>query len=217
MSKKIISLLLVLVIMACCTTAAFATDNTVKLYNVYGDGMLFAQNKDAILAGEGTPGSTVKVQLFNENSLPIRTGWTKVEQDGTFAVSFSAPAGGYKEYSIVLTQDSYQFATLENIVFGELWLASGQSNMMYPLIQTQTGLDMLEKGQELNKWLRVFMEPAYPTYNGTNAIPVDPQCNIEGAAWTLGDNPNIYSMSAVAYFFAEEMMAELDMPIGILN
>lgn len=217
MAKKVICALLVLVLTFCSVTVALAQDTQARLYTVYGNGMLFEQNKAAIFAGEGIPGSIIKVQLLNENAWPIRTASGRVNEDGTFEVSFIAPAGSYSEYTVELTQDGDKFATLENVVFGELWLASGQSNMMYPLSQSAKGNEMFSSGQKLSKWLRVLYEPAYPPYNGTDAVPVEPQKEITGAKWLNGENPEIYSMSAVAYFFAEKLMAELDMPIGILN
>ncbi len=218
MAKKVISALLVIIFMFCSVTIAFAEESTARLYNVYGNGMLFTQNKDAVFAGESaTPGSIIKVQLLNENYWPISSGTARAADDGTFEVSFIAPAGSYKEYTVVLTQDGDEFAKLENVVFGELWLASGQSNMQFPLGQSIKGLEMMNNDEKPSKWLRVFYEPSYPTYNGTNAIPVDPQNDIIGATWIDGENSNIYGMSAVAYFFAEELMNELDMPVGIIN
>ncbi len=218
MAKKVISALLVIIFMFCSITVAFAEESTAELYNVYGDGMLFEQNKEVILAGNGgKPDSVIKVQLLNENAWPIMNAAARVKDDGTFEVSFVALPGSYKEYTVVLTEDGDEFARLEKVVFGELWLASGQSNMQFPLGQSIKGLEMMNNGEKLSKWLRVLYEPAYPTYNGTNAIPVDPQNDIIGVKWIDGENPEIYGMSAVAYFFAEKLMKELDMPVGIIN
>ena len=89
--------------------------------------------------------------------------------------------------------------------------------MMFPLGQSVKGLEMFNNGVLASKWLRVLIEPAYPTYNGTNAIPVNPQNDIVDAKWINGESTEIYGMSAVAYFFAEKLMKELDMPVGILN
>ena len=217
MAKKIICTLLVIVFAFCSVTVAFAAEADARLYNVYSNGMLFTQNKDAIFAGEGTPGSVIRVHLLNDNGWPIRTASSKVSEDGTFEVSFVAPAGSYNEYTIVLTQDNDEFAKLTNVVFGELWIASGQSNMMYPLIQSIKGNEMFQAGQMPGKWLRVCYEPAYPKYNGTDSIPVEPQNDIADVMWIDGENPYIYSMGAVGFFFAEKLMNELDMPVGILN
>ncbi len=77
---------------------------------------------------------------------------------------------------------------------------------------------MYEKAEKLSKWLRVLLVPPYPEYNNsTNLIPALPQNDIPDAVWVNGENSAVYSMSAVAYFFAEKLMDTLDMPIGILN
>lgn len=217
MTKKVVSALLVLIFTLCSITVAFAENTQARLYTVYGDSMLFEQNKAAIFAGEGKPGSIITARLLNENYWPVRTASGRVNDDGTFEISFIAPAGGYSEYTVELTQDGDEFATLKNVVFGELWLASGQSNMQFPLGQSLTGLEMVNNGVKASKWLRVCCEPAYPTYNGTNAIPSEPQNDIIGSKWIDGESSEIYGMSAVAYFFAQELMKKLDMPIGILN
>ncbi len=217
MAKKIISALLAVLFAFCSVTVAFAQDTAARLYTVYGDGMLFQQNKAAIFAGEGEPDSVITARLLNENSWPIRTASGRVNNDGTFEISFIAPAGGYNQYTVELTQDGDKFAVLENVVFGELWLASGQSNMMFPLGQSLKGIEMMNSGKKASPWLRICYEPPYPTYNGTDAIPAEPQNDIIDVKWFDGESPNIYGMSAVAYFFAEKLMAELDMPVGILN
>ena len=138
MFKKIISVLLFIAILSCCITISYAGEVQASLYSVYGDGMLFKQNDAVVFAGTGKPGTAISATLFNSSNALVRKGDTVVNSDGVFFVSFVAPAGGFEEYSIVLTADLQEFAKLENIVFGELWLASGQSNMMYPLAQEKS-------------------------------------------------------------------------------
>ncbi len=102
--------------------------------------------------------------------------------------------------------------------FGELWLASGQSNMQYPLGQAKGGLEDMTAGKKFSKWLRVLMVPPYVnSYTEIGFVPDEPMKDIAGAQWIDGQNEFIYNMSAVAFYFAEEMMKELDMPVGILN
>ena len=104
MHKKLIALLLTLTIIFGFCFVVSAETSTARLYSVYADNMLFAQNKDAVFAGEGaTPGNTIKVQLLNENAWPIMSSTSKVASDGTFEVSFIAPAGSYREYIISLS------------------------------------------------------------------------------------------------------------------
>ncbi len=217
MLKKVLSLFLSFIIILSFASTAFAAESA-KLYNFYGDGMLFRQNEKAILAGTASAGGRITATLLDAAESVIAMSETKADSDGTFEISFNAPAGGFDEYTIVLSFNGTEFETLENVVFGELWLASGQSNMQYPLGQDKTGLEMYNKKQPLGDWLRVLCVPAIPEYKGSTAlVPAEPQNDITGACWVTGNDEAIYGMSAVAYFFAKEMTEELNMPVGILN
>lgn len=214
MIKKIISTLIAISLGVCCLPFASAAEIQPSLYTYYGDGMLFKQNESAILAGSAAAGSKITAELFNNSGSLVASGETTVKNDGTFKVSFTAPEGSYEEYSIVLKNNGIQFRKLNDVVFGELWLASGQSNMQYPLGQSRTGLQMMAAGKKHSKWLRVLL---VPPYTSDGLLPCEPMADIPDAEWINGENQKVYGMSAVAFFFAEEMLAELDMPIGILN
>ncbi len=218
MSKKIIAALLALTCAFTALPLAFAEEEAApKLYTFYGDGMLFKQNETAVISGTAKNGSVISVTLFNSNDDFISDG-TATVTNGTFAVSFEAPSGSYEQYKLVLKADGKEFATLNDVVFGEQWLASGQSNMQYTLAQDKSGAVMFAGGQKLDEWLRVLLVPDIPEYKGSKElVPVDPQVDIPGAQWVTGENSNVYSMSAVAYYFAVEMRKELNMPIGIIN
>lgn len=216
--KKIFCVVLTVILALSCMPFAAAQDVQTRLYTTYGDGMLFQQNTDAILAGETKPDSLIVAALFNSSNEVVGYGEAYAKSDGTFTVSFTAPEGGYDEYTVVLMQNGKVFDSLENVVFGELWLASGQSNMQYPLGQAKGGLEDMNNGKKFSKWLRVLMVPPYVnSYAEIGFVPDEPMKDIAGALWVDGQNAFIYNMSAVAFYFAEEMMKELDMPVGILN
>lgn len=216
--KRIASALLALIMIFTAVPFAFAQEDSPKLYTFYGDGMLFKQNENAVISGTGKSGCTVTSELYAPNGMLTASGETQIDSNGTFAVSFEAPKGGYDEYSIVLKSDGVEFARLNNVVFGEQWLASGQSNMQYLLSQAKGGREMFANGDKLDKWLRVLLVPDIPEYKGSKSlVPVEPQADIPNAKWVTGENEEVYSMSAVAYYFAAKMREELDMPVGILN
>ena len=218
MYKKLVAILLVLCMIMAFVPSAFADGTTAKLYTFFGDGMLFKQNEEAVITGTAEAGSKITAELYNAENALVASGETDALHDGTFAVSFMSPAGGYDEYTVVLKCNNAEFEKLENIVFGELWIANGQSNMQYPLAQAKRGREMFARQEKLSEWLRVLLVPAIPEYKGsTELAPADPQKDIPGAQWVTGENPAVYSMSAVAYFFAEELLEELDMPVGVLN
>ncbi|MBP3442531.1 MAG: hypothetical protein J6L62_07000 [Clostridia bacterium] len=216
--KKTISVLLALVLALCCMPVTFATDEEARLYTVYADGMLFQQKEEAILAGTAKAGSIITVSLSDENNNVIETEESVTKADGKFTVSFDSPEGAFKEYTVTVEENGEEFAKLSDVVFGELWLASGQSNMQYPLSQAKGGYDDWMNGKKHSKWLRVLMVPPYiNSYSKIGYVPDEPMKDIEGAEWISGQDEMVYNMSAVAFYFADEMLEELDMPVGILN
>ncbi len=216
--KRIISFLLAVTMVFAGIIISYAAEPETKLYEIYGNDMLFQQNEEAILSGVGNGGSVIEAELYNSANELAAKGKSSVNRNGTFEVSFTAPSGSYEEYTIIISSDGTEFARLERVVFGELWLASGQSNMQYPLGQAKHGFEMMMNGEKQSKWLRILLVPAYNEYKGsTDLLPADPQENIIGAKWITGEDSSVYGMSAVAFFFADKMLAEIDMPIGILN
>jgi sialate O-acetylesterase len=217
--KKIISLILVAALCLSFALNTYAESPEASLYeNIYGDGMLFEQNKQAVFAGFAKAGTSITAELYSADGVLCAEGSSVADSDGKFEVSFLSPSGGYEEYTVILKADSYEFSRLKNVVFGELWLSSGQSNMQYPLAQSRTGREMFANQEKLSKWLRVLLVPSYPGNTvGPEFTYAEPQTDIDGAVWVTGENLSVYNMSAVSYFFAKELMEELDMPVGIRN
>ena len=120
----------------------------VKMPAFFSDNMVIQRNTDAKMWGEATPGSTVTVS----------PGWTgdtykvKCGKDGKWRISFPTPdAGG--PYSVTVSDGTP--VTLNNVMLGEVWLCSGQSNMEMPM-----------KGFENCPW----MEPTW--LSSRAAIPI---------------------------------------------
>ncbi len=219
--KKIISILLSSVILFVSFSSINVNavgNNETRLYNYYTDKMLFKQNDEAIFAGVSAAGNEISVELFDTDGICVRSSRATADGNGTFRVSFVAPEGGFTEYTAVLNENGQQFAKLEQIVFGELWIAAGQSNMSYPLAQSKTGIESISNNESFNKWVRALMIPYYPQ-NGTenDPIPANPQTEYYNAEWVSGDTNGIYGASAVGYYFADKLVNELQMPVGFLN
>lgn len=214
MKKRIFSVALCIILAFSCFGSAFAAQSTAKLNNIYDDDMLFKQNEKAVFVGTATPGSTITAELFLVGTVPHAFGVSTTDSDGFFSVSFDAPEGGYTEYTVVLSENGTEFERLERVVFGELWLSSGQSNMQYPLAQAKTGVNDFQTAAKQSKWIRVMLSSPYPA---DGIAPVEPRRDIPDADWITGEDIAVYNSSAVGFFFAEKLMEEIDMPIGILN
>ncbi len=217
--KNIFCFLISLVLVMSAVPFAMADSAHAKLYSYYGNNMLFKQLDDAVLAGTGTPGAVISAMLTNASGANVQSAETNVARNGTFKVSFPAPAGSYEEYTITLKVNGTVFASLTGVVFGELWLAGGQSNMQMPLGQSETGMQMQENGIVGSDSLRFLAVPSQGAYDGNiEHYPAEPITDYGvDVNWYKGTDENVYGLSAVGYFFAEEMIRKLDMPVGILN
>lgn len=217
--KKFLSIIICAAMLILTAAPASAYENVEeKLYNVYGNGMLFQQNKDAILAGTGKAGNKISCTLKNSAENIIAQSNSEVDDNGTFKVSFKAPKGSYEEYTITLESNGKVFAELKNVVFGELWLSGGQSNMQIELRYSVTGKEMLANGTKGNKNVRYFYSAPNPEYNGSaDNLPYAPQTEISGCCWFDGTDDRIFDISAAGFFFAEKLQKELDMPVGLLS
>ena len=199
------------------TAFAAEANPTATLYDFYGDGMLFRQNETAVFSGTGKAGDEISCLLLDDTGAQIARGDTTVGADGTFEVGFTAPAGGYKKYTAVLYCGGSEFRRITDIVFGELWLSSGQSNMQMVLAITAGWQKIVETGDYGSEWLRFLHVPLEPSIGGEKTVPYNPCNNIEGAYWVKGGDANVGEVSAVSYYFAKELSEKLNMPVGVLS
>ena len=188
------------------------------LYNVYTDNMLFKQNSEGILAGRSKAGSIVTAVLYDKSNNIVLSSKAQSDRSSRFRISFRTPDGSFENYKIVIYSEDNVIDSIADIVFGELWLAGGQSNMMFPLGGAEIGEDMQEKKITGSEWIRFLSTPAIPEYNGSSDnCPLYPLEEIKDCFWHKANDEKIYGNSAVGYFFAESLLKKLNVPIGILD
>lgn len=191
-----------------------------ELPTLFGDGMIFQQNKDFKVWGTAEAGDTVTATLKKGDEVVEALDAVTVGEDGTFELTFKAQKGSYDTYSIELVNKTAAGGvrtekTITDVVFGEVWVAGGQSNM-----QLSVG-DDINKSEILagatNHNVRIYREPTYPVADGDDQ-PLDPLFSVPGAVWGAGDNANdVQNTSSVGYNFAVRMQEKLDVPVGLLN
>jgi sialate O-acetylesterase len=142
-----------------------------------------------------------------DGSLQITLAGTTLQTyavDGRWALVFEAfPSGG--PHTMRIESDSV--LTLENILFGDVWIAGGQSNMEWRLNNASTAAEDLPTARNPN--IRYMHIPF--------AMADTPQRDSESAGWTLLDEESAKHISAVAYYFASMLQDSLDIPIGIIQ
>ncbi len=217
--KKFLSMLLCFGLLCGCVGAgsiAATADSAFSTPGFFSDYMLFQQKKPMNVWGKATAGHTVKGELYKTGAAaPLETVEATAGEDGSWSLAFSARAGGYDSYRLTLYDNGAAAKTIEEIVIGELWLATGQSNMEYPLDRAVGGQEAMNNAND--KYLRVLLMPNDPV-GLTAAHPARPTYDIANCRWGWGASAgDISGMAALAYFAAQELRANLNVPVGIIN
>ena len=186
-------------------TAASLMSAKVEMAPVFADHMVLQQQTEAALWGKAEPNSNVK----------ITTTWSKAKtvvkagEDGKWFARVATPkAGG--PYEITISDG--EKLTLRNILIGEVWICSGQSNMEMPMKGNM--------GQPVDGAadLIVNAKPSTPirSCNVAKTISLDVK-DVCDATWYEHTPEGVASASATAYFFAKRLYEVLEIPIGIVH
>lgn len=193
-----------LFLVACGLLFASMTDAKIKLPTILADNMVLQQQSSVKLWGEATPGKKVTVSTsWNQKKYSTQAG-----QDGKWLVKVGTPAAG-GPYNVTISDG--EALTLKDILIGEVWFCSGQSNMEMPV--KGFGSSPIEGANELiakakaSTPIRIYT--AKLTYNRT------PQTDCEGV-WRVNNQEGVANASATAYFFAKFLQETLDVPVGIV-
>jgi len=185
----------VLAVMVALTSAVFAE---VKLPNVIGSNMVLQQGKPINLWGWADAGEKVTAGFAGARA-SCTTG-----ADGKWAMQL--PSQKANSEAQILTVSGTNKITLENILVGEVWLCSGQSNMQFAMRKTQYKAEEIPKANFST--IRLFKI-------GTKALPV-PTDNVP-ATWQACTPATVANFSAVGYHFGKNLHNELNVPIGLIQ
>lgn len=198
--KRLISIVILI-----CSCAAMEAKLT--LSNICKDGMVLQQNSEAKIWGWSAPRAKITVTA----SWDSRKYTSTADKNGRWSVNVQTPAGSYQSYTISVT-DGTDAAVAEDVLVGEVWLASGQSNMEMPMrgfynCPVENAADYICAPPATDK-IRMFTVPIKQSYE-----PLD---EVE-AEWKGAEANTVPDMSATAFFFARKLNQMLDIPVGIVS
>lgn len=172
----------------------------VKMPRLISDGMVLQQKAKVKVWGWGKSGEKVNIQ-FNSQAYS-----TTADAEGKWLVNIQTPkAGGPYEMSI--TGENH--LKIKDILIGEVWVCSGQSNMVLPMERVK------EKYAEIiaqtnNPQIRhFFIATRYDFNKALDDFPL--------GRWESATPENILRFSATAYFFAKDLFEKYHVPIGLIN
>jgi len=170
----------------------------VKTPAIFGDHMVLQRNVRAPVWGTANPGESVTVQIAS------RKVTTRADATGKWMVRIGPfPAGGPHTMTVAGEENTLTF---QNVMFGEVWVASGQSNMEWPLIAARNGEAEVRNANNPNLRLFIVAKAALP----------EPASDCKGA-WAECTPESARNFSAVAYFFGKNLYRRLQIPIGLIE
>ena len=186
------------VLLAFC--AAIAA-NGVELPHVFGDNMVLQRGQRVPVWGKGAPGEKVTIS-FAGQSVSATAG-----ADGRWKL-FLAPLKESADGAEFCVRGANEIV-LKNVVVGEVWFCSGQSNMEFTMSARRKVKDW-EKEVAAAKW------PLIRHFHPPHRVAYEPMDDVE-AAWVETTPETIPPQSAVAFFFGETLHKELNVPVGLIN
>lgn len=177
----------------------------VKLPSFFSDGMVLQQQTNATVWGWATPGASIKTTT----SWNKKTYTSTADEKGKWKVKVATPAAG-GPYSITVSDG--EPVLLNNILIGEVWLCSGQSNMEMPLkgFKDQPILGSNDAiFNSTNDQIRIYVVP--------RAVERQTKDTSKSAVWKNANPENTSNFSATAYYFGRLMQQQLKVPVALIN
>ena len=178
--------------------ACKSTNNHLTVSKLFNNNMVIQRNRPIKIWGESDNGAWVKVK-FNKVIYKVAS------KKGKWLIELpEMQAGG--PYAMSISSRS-EIINLDNILIGDVWVCSGQSNMEFMVGEANDAI--LELKQATDTQIRHFKIPHF----GSNK----PSAKLAGGEWIVNHPDSTGSFTAVGYYFAKEIRREVGVPIGLIN
>ncbi len=195
------------VILSFLLTGTLAAGAKVVPSSLIGDHMVLQQNTNARIYGTADPGSAITVTpSWNGKHYTATT-----DRTGSWSLAVETPEGSFTPYSITISDGDP--VTFSDVLVGEVWLASGQSNMEMPLkgfpgCCVEGGYDEITEAGDKAGRIRFFNVPLSQSYTTLDTV---------AASWAVPSPETAPDFSAVAWHYADRLSKALGVPVGIVS
>jgi len=185
-----------------------AAVDAIELPALLSSGAVLQRDARVELWGTAPPGATVSIEA-SWTDAPIAVS---IDTDGRFSAFVATGAAG-GPHRVEFSAPGCEPVVLDDLVFGEVWLASGQSNMEWSIAASRwSALDDAAYAEEIanagDDDLRFFQVP--------NRVALEPR-TLCGGAWVAASQDTVPRFSAVALHFARTLREQLGVPVGIVQ
>lgn len=170
----------------------------VRLPRIFGDNMVLQREKPIAVWGWASPKEKIKVRFHNQEKTTV------ADKSGKWKLSLDVEkAGGPYE----LTVTGKNSVSVKNVLVGEVWICSGQSNMEWPLKATERAEEAIASAGY----------PAIRQIKIPNVVASVPNDDIASGEWKICSPQTAADFTAVGYYFAKRLSEELNVPVGLIN
>lgn len=193
--RIILATIFILVLSAC--GKSYQPTEKIQLPSVFSENMVLQAGKKIKIWGNIDPLSEVKIWIEGNNESAVS------DSNGKFSLVLDVMEYGGPHSLYAAGKDTME---IKNVMVGEVWLCSGQSNMQWTVSQSNNAESEIEAADF--KDIRLFTVP--------RVVSDKPEedCN---SSWTECDPKTVGSFSAVAYYFGRELFNNLNVPIGLIH
>lgn len=177
----------------------------VKLPAIFSDNMVLQQQSEVAVWGWAKPNATVRVS----GSWDKKSYSAKADSQGKWRTKIKTPAAGFTTYTLSVSEGNT--LSLKNVLIGEVWFCSGQSNMEMPM--KGFNAQPIEGGPEA---IRQSKNPHIRMFTVKRASELLPQEDCLGD-WQEASPENTPLFSATAYYFGRLLYDNIEVPIGLIH
>ncbi len=188
------------------------------LHSLIANHAVFQAEKPIEIFGKAEEGTIILVKLTKDSDKSVSyKGFTVVNSSNEWSISLEALEASFDSYTLTIS-DTVNESYITDCLIGEVWVASGQSNMGIRVKEMDEGSEVMKNAQE--SYIRIFYQK---DAGNADLYPIDPAYDVKEGVWKVADNgSNIATCSAVAYTFAYELFyqffaANKEVPVAIIN
>ncbi|MEP6681605.1 MAG: sialate O-acetylesterase, partial [Parafilimonas sp.] len=168
----------------------------VKLSVLFQSNMVLQRDKPCNIWGTADKGSAITISFNNNN-------YTATAANGKWKITLPAQAAGGPYQIIIKGKDTIE---LDNVLFGDVWICGGQSNMQF---STKEASPKPDTSAFNNNNIRLFTVGVGMDYT--------PQDTLKSGAWKIASVKDVNNFTAVGFFFGSYLQQHLNVPIGLIS
>lgn len=185
-----------------------------QLAPIFSDHMVLQRDQPVHFWGKGVPGNQVLISFSNDQKEVV------VNADSSWSIFLKKQKANSVPQSIQI-KSGHESIELKNILVGDVWICSGQSNMEWPMSREMHFKDEMKNANQ--PLIRFYNPPPAGrnvfgvAYNDSINKRLNTKYFYQAVDWQTCDSNTIKPMSAVGYYFAKNIIASENVPIGLIN